>query len=180
MNVLLVLAALLLSAAQLGCGTAPDALPGPAGESEDIVMTAADFECLHGGVRVGRVTVWNKRGHLDEALAVAESDEPGTYPVGTVLQLVPQEAMVKRAPGYSPSTNDWEFFQLGTSADGTEIIDRGPSARGVFGACMGCHGQAPAEYDFTCGKTQSEPCGYDENQHPLFDWLVDNDARCPG
>ena len=41
------------------------------------------------------------------------------YPVGTVLQLIPTEAMVKRHKGYSPSTDDWEFFALKVSPQGT-------------------------------------------------------------
>ena len=61
----------------------------------------------------------NRLGHLDEAVAIAEANEGGTYPVGTILQLVPQEAMVKRRRASSPATNDWEFFSLDVTPEGT-------------------------------------------------------------
>lgn len=67
----------------------------------------------------------NLSGDLDATLAVANAADGGVYPPGSVVQLVPGEAMVKRAPGFSPVTNDWEFFELDTSPAGTEIRKRG-------------------------------------------------------
>jgi hypothetical protein len=49
----------------------------------------------------------NVLGNLDATLAVANSATGGTYPPGTVIQLVPTEAMVKRAKGFNPVTHDW-------------------------------------------------------------------------
>jgi len=46
-------------------------------------------------------------GHLAAVLAVAHKPKGAVYPVGTVLQLIPTEAMVKRHKGYSPATGDW-------------------------------------------------------------------------
>ena len=71
---------------------------------EDAKLRAADFTNVNSMTRVGDHFVTNVRGHLAAALAVAHSAKGGRYPVGTVIQLVPQEAMVKRAPGFSPST----------------------------------------------------------------------------
>ena len=47
------------------------------------------------------------------------------YPTGTILQLIPTEAMVKHDRAAFPKTNGWEFFALKVSADGTAIQDRG-------------------------------------------------------
>ena len=53
--------------------------------------------------RVGEHFVASLNGHLDAVLAVARSKSGGVYPVGTVIQLIPTEAMVKRHKGYSPA-----------------------------------------------------------------------------
>ena len=89
------------------------------------------------------------------ALAVARSARGGVYPVGTIIQLVPQEAMVKRAPGFSPSTNDWEFFSLDVSAKGTRILSRGGAKvlNRFGGSCASCHSAAASQFDFVCGTT---------------------------
>jgi hypothetical protein len=61
--------------------------------------------------------------------------------------------MVKRRPGFSPATNDWEFFSLDVSRTGTRILARG-GARVVnrFGeSCASCHSAARAHFDFVCG-----------------------------
>lgn len=79
------------------------------------------FSCIRDMTPVRGFYVDNLSGDLDGTLAVANAAEGGVYPPGSVVQLVPGEAMVKRAPGFSPVTNDWEFFELDTSAAGTEI-----------------------------------------------------------
>ena len=94
--------------------------------------------------------VGNLRGHLAEALAVARNSKGGVFPVGTIIQLVPTEAMVKRAPGFFPEADDWEFFVLGASSAGTEIKQRGRGeVVNVGPTCFGCHGAA-AQTDFVC------------------------------
>jgi hypothetical protein len=95
-------------------------------------------------------------GHLDEAVAVAESDEGGTYPVGTIIQLIPQEAMVKRAPGFDPDSNDWEFFTLDPTPAGTAILSRGGAEvinRFSGSSCASCHSAAEPQFDFVCEDT---------------------------
>jgi hypothetical protein len=44
--------------------------------------------------------------------AAARAENGGVYPVGTVIQLIPFEAMVKRHEGWNPATGDWELFML--------------------------------------------------------------------
>jgi hypothetical protein len=96
----------------------------------------------------------NRLGHLDEALAVANSPKGGRYPVGTIIQLLPQEAMVKRRKGFDAATNDWEFFSLGVSSQGTVIKARGKDVVNRFGTnCAGCHAAADPKFDFVCEET---------------------------
>ena len=119
----------------------------------DLNPTAADFVNLNSMTRVGDHFVASLNGHLAAALAVAHSATGGTYPVGTVIQLVPTEAMIKRHKGYSPSTGDWEFFSLSVSHQGTRILHAGgASVLNAFGgSCAGCHGAAKPQFDFVCG-----------------------------
>ncbi len=120
--------------------TGPDVAAAP----EDLDMTAEDFDCILEWTHTGRYYLTNPLGHIEEAVAVAESPTGGTFPVGTIVQLVPFEAMVKRAAGWSPSTGDWEFFALDVSEEGTTIAARGTDdvVNQFGGNCLGCH--APA------------------------------------
>jgi len=122
---------------------------------EDFVAEAGDFVRLQDMTPVREFFISNPAGHLKKALAVANSESGGTYPVGTIIQLVPQEAMVKRAPGFSPATKDWEFFELETSADGTKIHKRGGAevVNRFGGSCSDCHALAKPQFDFICEDT---------------------------
>ena len=74
------------------------------------------------------------------------------YPVGTFLQLLPDEAMVKHPRAKFPDTNGWEFFALDLSEQGTKIRTRGDKVVNFQGvACMSCH-QPAAKFDFVCEK----------------------------
>ena len=118
----------------------------------DVEPTAADFVNINRMARVGDHFLGSLNGHLDAVLAVARDPDGGDYPVGTIIQLLPQEAMVKRREGFSPATNDWEFFFLTVSPDGTVIETRG--AEGVVnrfgGNCASCHAAAGDRFDFVC------------------------------
>jgi hypothetical protein len=120
---------------------------------QDAKLRASDFTNVNSMTPVGDHFVTNVRGHLAAALAVARSSKGGRYPVGTVIQLVPQEAMVKRAPGFSPSTDDWEFFSLDVSAKGTRILSRGGAEvlNRFGGSCASCHSAAKSQFDLVCG-----------------------------
>lgn len=157
-----------------GDGVGPVVLP------DDLDMTAADFPCLTTGTKVRGFFVWNLTGRLDETLSVANSETGGTYPVGTLIQLVPTEAMVKRKAGFSAETKDWEFFALEVRDDGsTTIVARGAEeTKNQFGGnCAECHSKAEAQWDFVCENTHGcDPL-------PLTDDLIqiiqDSDPRCP-
>ncbi|MGB1700449.1 MAG: hypothetical protein ACPHRO_10875, partial [Nannocystaceae bacterium] len=122
----------------------------------------------------------NLRGDLDASLAVANSPTGGIFPPGTLIQLIPTEAMVKRGPGFSATTNDWEFFSLDVSAQGTTILDRGTTdvINQFGGNCLDCHEKAMPQWDFVCEKDHGcDPL-------PLTDEIIESvqqgDPRCGG
>lgn len=143
-------------------GSGPTAAPTTASSAattsttaplRDVTPTAADFVNINRMTRVGDHFIASLNGHLGAALAVARNPRDAVYPVGTVLQLIPTEAMVKRHKGYSPSTGDWEFFSLQVSPTGTEIQSSGAKVKNFLGAdCASCHVAAKAHFDFVCEK----------------------------
>jgi hypothetical protein len=118
----------------------------------EFVADITDFHCLREGVKIEgkNFYVFHKNKHkLKKAVRVAERDLPKKkYPVGTVIQLLPLEAMVKRGGKYNREGDGWEWFRLDFA--GTTIIERGAVevANGA-GSCQGCH-TAAASYDFIC------------------------------
>ncbi|MBL4607645.1 MAG: hypothetical protein JKY01_07445 [Pseudomonadales bacterium] len=94
----------------------------------------------------------NILGDLNGTLAVAESATGGAYPPGSVVQLFPNEAMVKRQKGFSPITKDWEFFELDVDKNGTTIRKRGfQDVKNRFnGNCFSCHQAAQPQWDMIC------------------------------
>ena len=125
-------------------------------QPEDVVVESDDFTALADMTPVRGFFVSNVLGHLDEAVEVAESPDGGVYPVGTVIQLIPQEAMVKRAPGFDRASNDWEFFTLDATAQGTTILTRGGSEvinRFSGSSFASCHSAAEPQFDFVCEDT---------------------------
>jgi hypothetical protein len=88
-----------------GVGSAEDSAVQGKGE-----IDAKSFRCIMDMTHVRQFYVDNLLGNLDATLAVANSATGGTYPPGSVIQLIPGEAMVKRDKGFNPVTHDWEFF----------------------------------------------------------------------
>jgi hypothetical protein len=126
---------------------------------------------------VGRTRFASVTGTLDQALAVARGEQPGPFPPGTVVQLMPAEAMIKLAPGASPDTDDWEYLKLKVKRRGLVIRERGGAeVRNLAGSCHGCH-TTPPEWDHVCAE--------DHGCAPLPDFIiraalkaVDHDPRC--
>lgn len=110
------------------------------------------FKCLQEMTAVRHFFVDNLLGDLEATIAVAQSTDGGTYPPGSVVQLVPTEAMVKHRPGWNAATRDWEFFELDVSADGSTVRNRGfADVVNKFGGnCFGCHIKAEPKYDLIC------------------------------
>ena len=153
---------------------------GETGEPvEDPVLVAEDFACIKDMTKVRRFYLTNVLGDLDATLAVADSPTGGEYPVGTLIQLVPTEAMVKRAPGFAPAAHDWEFFSLAVDAGGTEILDRGAEqvVNAFGGNCFGCHAKAEPQWDFVCETDHGcDPLPLTAGQ---IEAIQDADPRCP-
>jgi hypothetical protein len=116
---------------------------------------------------------------LKEAMKIFRDSVPDQeYPVGTILQLVPFEAMVKHPREKFPKSNGWEFFALEVSERGTKIIDRGgENVLNVLlkAPCLSCH-QPAAKFDFVCEKGHGcAPLSIDDQQ--IAD-LQKADQRC--
>ncbi len=125
---------------------------------EDFVATLSDFDCNRNSewTMVGVARYKNTLGHDAEMLAVARSPSGGTYPVGTIVQLNPLEAMVKRGQGFDATSNDWEFFLFNGPPDGgtgVSIANRGggTSVSNARGTCLSCHMPAQTPFDLICG-----------------------------
>jgi hypothetical protein len=158
-------------------GSTDGSTDAPAGV-EDLDMKATDFECVLRWTMVGGYRITNKLGH--DPLPIANNASGGgPFPVGTIVQIVPTEAMVKRRTGFNAMTHDWEFFSLGVSASGTTINMRGTSAvvNAFGGNCLTCHAKAMPAFDMVCGTTHGcDPLPLSEAQ--LIS-LQNSDARCP-
>ncbi len=167
-----------LLALAFGCGDGGGS--GVAQEPTDFAAQASDFECLKSWTRVRNFRITNKLGRLEEALELARSPEPGRqYPVGTIIQLFPGEAMVKRGPDFDPENHNWEYFELSVSAEGTEINVRGrDDVINMFGGqCFGCH-EAARDFDFICEKDHG--CVPLPVTSEVATALQDADPRCGG
>jgi len=150
--------------------------------ADDFDPTPEDFTCIADWQKVLGFRITNALGKTAEAIAVAESGT-GVYPVGTILQHLPTEAMVKRRAGFSPETKDWEFFLLTLSPQGvTTIAERGTTEieTSMGATCVSCHSLAPDEFDFVCntwGDAGGDNCGFDF-MDSFLDQQLANDTRC--
>ncbi|OGT73230.1 MAG: hypothetical protein A3H44_05740 [Gammaproteobacteria bacterium RIFCSPLOWO2_02_FULL_57_10] len=123
-----------------------------AATEQAIAIDDATFDCLTAMTAVRGFFVDNLLGNLEATVAAAESPDGAMYPTGSVVQLVPTEVMVKQTPGTSPATNDWEFFELQVSEEGSTIVARGfvDVVNRFGGNCFGCHVKAEPKWDLIC------------------------------
>jgi len=112
-----------------------------AGAGNGMDIDAKSFRCITKMTSVRQFYVDHLLGNLDATLAAANSTTGAVYPPGSVIQLIPAEAMVKRDNGFNAATHDWEFFALDVSKDGTQIRKRGTVdlVNRFGGNCFGCH-----------------------------------------
>jgi hypothetical protein len=127
------------------------ALAAPAPSPASFPISDKLFKCITEMTHVRHFYVDNLAGNLQGTVKVAQA-ATGNYPVGSVLQLVPTEVMVKREKGFNATTRDWEFFELNLSPDGSTIHTRGfQEVNNRFGGnCFTCHVKARAEFDLVC------------------------------
>ncbi len=157
---------------------APATLATPAAPPLVVKVDDSTFKCIRQMTPVRQFYVDNLLGDKAGTLAAANAPKGAPYPTGSLVQLVPTEVMVKREPGFSPATNDWEFFELEVSASGSKIGKRGfAEVNNRFGKnCFACHVPAREPWDFVCETTHGcEPIPID---HKMTGALQRSDPRC--
>jgi hypothetical protein len=146
--------------------------------SKTIPVTNDSFVCLKKMHPVRGFFVANLLGRLDDTVSAAMSQEGAVYPPGSVVQLIPAEAMIKHHKGWNKKTNDWEFFELNVSEEGSEIKVRGTTqvVNKFGGNCFECHQKAEPQWDLVCEDNH----GCDSLPIPDFviRWTQRGDPRC--
>jgi hypothetical protein len=137
------------------------------------------FRCITEMTPVRHFFVDNLAGNLAETVKIATAGK-GEYPVGSVVQLIPNEVMVKMPKGTNVATKDWEFIWLDVDKNGQKIGIRGfQDANNRFGMnCFGCHVKAKPEFDLICETTNG--CDAIPLTKPMFGALQRTDPRCKG
>jgi hypothetical protein len=127
------------------------AMAAPPPSPSAFPISDKSFKCITQMTHVRHFYVDNLAGNLAGTVKVAQA-ATGDYPVGSVLQLVPTEVMVKREKGFNATTRDWEFFELNLTPEGSAIRTRGfQEVNNRFGGnCFTCHVKAHAEFDLVC------------------------------
>ncbi len=123
--------------------------------------------------------VTNLLGNNEASLSIARANQGGDYPVGTLIQLVPGEAMVKREKGFSKASRDWEFFNLEVTENGTRIQQQGThNVKNLFGQqCLGCHLKAEPKWDMICETDHGcDPLPFTRT---MITAIQKTDPRCP-
>lgn len=146
--------------------------------AEPVKVTEASFRCIKEMTPVRGFFVDNIAGNLEGTLAVARSKTGGVYPPGSVVQLFPNEVMIKREKGFSPVTKDWEFFEIDVSKNGSTIRKRGfADVKNRFGGnCFACHVQARPEWDMIC--EEGHGCEKLPIGRGAVEALQETDPRC--
>ena len=148
--------------------------------AEDMSVSEQSFGCVLDWPKVRNTRFKHADpAKLKEAMKIFRASEPDKeYPVGTILQLVPFEAMVKHPREKFPKSNGWEFFALEVSEAGTKILDRGDeNVLNILlkAPCLSCH-QPAAKFDFVCEKGHGcAPLSIDDQQ---IAELQKADLRC--
>ena len=147
--------------------------------AQDITVSEQTFGCILDWPKVRNTRFKHSDPEkLKEAMRIFRDSVPDKeYPVGTILQLIPFEAMVKHPRETFPNTSGWEFFHLDVSKEGTKIADRGEQvvnrSQGV--TCLSCH-QPAARFDFVCEKGHGcAPIPFDDQK---IAEIQRGDARC--
>ena len=136
--------------------------------ADEIAVSEQTFSYILDWPKVRGTYIKNADPQKLQAMRIFRENVPDTeYPVGTILQVIPFEAMIKHQHGTFAKTHDWEFFALDASAAGTKITDRGENVLEIFDmdaaaagvamsdhpgvTCLSCH-QSGAKYDLVCEK----------------------------
>ena len=149
------------------------------GDEPKVKVTDESFKCITEMTKVRHFYVDNLLGNLAGTVAVANAGT-GDYPEGSVVQLMPNEVMVKQQKGFSPTTRDWEFFWIDVDKNGSKIYTRGfAEVNNRFGLnCFTCHVKAKPEFDFICETEHG--CDPIPVTKAMFGALQRTDPRCQG
>ena len=88
-----------------------------------VTVDDSSFKCITGMIPIRHFYVDNLLGNVRGTVAVATAGK-GDYPDGSVLQLMPNEVMIKHPKGFNPETHDWEFFYIDVDKGGSKIFAR--------------------------------------------------------
>ena len=135
------------------------------------------FKCITEMTPVRHFYVDNLLGNLMGTVAVATAGR-GEYPEGSVVQLIPNEVMIKHEKGFNPPTRDWEFFYIDVDEHGSKIFRRGfADVNNRFEQnCFACHAQARAEFDLIC--EQDHGCAPIPVTRVMIGAMQRTDPRC--
>ena len=150
----------------------------PEAASAVITIDEESFSCIREMTPVRHFYVDNLLGDIEGTLAAANSPEGAVYPIGSVVQLVPTEVMVKREPGTFMATGDWEFFELEVNESGSTIAKRGfvDVVNRFDSNCFACHSPAKEKWDFIC--ESGHGCEPIPINHKMTGALQRSDPRC--
>ena len=145
--------------------------------TERLKVDDNSFKCITEMTPVRHFYVDNLLGNLTGTTAVASAGR-GDYPEGSVVQLIPNEVMIKHEKGFNPATRDWEFFYIDVDEHGSKIFRRGfVEVNNRFDQnCFACHVQARAEFDFIC--EENHGCAPIPVTRAMFGALQRTDPRC--
>ena len=145
---------------------------------QELVITDSSFNCIRDMTKVRGLYLDNLLGNIEGTLATAKSESGGVYPVGSVVQLVPTEVMVKRNKDFNSVTNDWEFFELSVSKSGSKIDKRGFAdvVNRFGGNCFACHIKADKKWDLICETDHG--CGPIPLTPVMLSVIQKTDPRC--
>ena len=154
---------------------------GSEGHAAEQTVTVDDssFKCITDMTKVKHFYVDNLLGNVAGTVAVANAGT-GDYPAGSVVQVMPNEVMVKHEKGFSPATRDWEFFWIDLDKNGAKIFTRGFAEvnNRLNLNCFACHVKARPEHDFICETDHG--CDPIPVTKAMFGALQRTDPRCPG
>lgn len=132
--------------------------------------------CIANGQKVRHTYIQHADpAKLTEAVRLFENKVEGAdYPLGTIIRLIPGEAMVKREKAAFPQSNGWEYFALAVTPQGTTVRARGYEASNGLGTCQSCHSGA-AKGDYLCASGGCAPVPLTEERIAT---IQANDPRC--
>ena len=149
---------------------------GNAGEAK-VKVDDNSFKCITEMTHVRHFFVDNLLGNLAGTVAVATAGK-GEYPEGSVLQIMPNEVMIKQQKDFNTATHDWEFFWIDISKEGSKIFTRGfAEVNNRLGLnCFACHEKAKPEFDLVCELDHG--CDPIPVTRTMFGALQRTDPRC--